>query len=84
MLFGFCRRTSSKILNIWSVTVLSVPAVARRWIPVLRSWRIEVGFIRAASLMALTACCWRASFVFAVGGADISFAKSRGHLQLLP
>ena len=43
--------------------VLSCPAVARRWIPVLRRVRIDVGFMRAASLMTLTACCWSDSLV---------------------
>ena len=68
-LLGFCLRTSSKSRIIWSVTDLSVPAVASRWIPVLRRVRIEVGFIRAASLMEPTACCCSDSLVCTLDGA---------------
>jgi len=34
-LFGFCFKTSSNVLRIWSVLVLSVPAVASRWMPIV-------------------------------------------------
>ena len=47
--------------------VLSCPTVARRWIPVLSKVRIDVGLMRAASLMTLTACCWSDSFVCSLG-----------------